>query len=180
MGGLDKHLNSAIRKGTIKKSNIKTNINYKKKTIIIDTEYFLKTGIKRELNENNKSTRRKYNSHEEYLEARRIRAKEKYRKLHPPKYKKYLTDEERRLIKNEKERQRYHNNREQYLSRLKKNYYEDIEFSRARRLISYHKNKHKHRHKWAENYKRKKIKTYFNNNILPYIIDNNASIKTQS
>jgi len=159
MGGLDKHLNSAIRKGTIQKSNIKTNINYKKKTIIIDTEYFLKTGIKRELHEN---------------------PKEKYRKLHPKKYKKELTDEQRRLIRNEKERQRYHNNRDKYLARLKKSYYEDIEFSRKKRLISYHKNKHKHRHKWAENYKRKKIKTYFNNNILPYIIDNNASIKTQS
>ncbi len=179
MGGLDKHLNSGIRKGIIKKTNIKTNINYKtntnykKKTIIIDTEYFLKTGIKREL----KDKPKKYTDEEKRL-RRNERDRERYRKLHPPKYDKKLTKEERRLRKNELERARYHNNKELYLSRLKKTYYEDIEYSRARRLISYHKNKHKHKEKYRERYKIKKIKIYFNNNILPLIKD--ASIKTQS
>ncbi len=153
MGGIDKFLNSAERKGII--TIIKKPIKYK--TIIIDTEYFLKTGIKRELKDKKDKVstlkKRYYNTYtkEEWIKKKQntilknnIKSSIYYYKN---KEKIKLQRRERYLKDKEKEKQRYKLKREYYNNRAK---------------INYKLRKDK-----------KKLREYYKNNILNLI--NNAS-----
>ncbi len=188
MGGLDKHLNSAIRRGIItkikyKKPKIK-NKNNDTIRIIIDTDYFLKTGIKRELKgpisknpileekktDEEKEKIRKEKRREYHREWRKKnRNTGKYDTL------KKMTKEERRLRKNKLEMNRYYNNREKRLKQLKERYANNTNLFREKRRLWYIKNKEAIGLRAKERYKREKIKKYFNNNILVNI--KNASFK---
>jgi hypothetical protein len=177
MGGIDKFLNSAEKKGTITiiKTNKKKGIINKKtnewKSITIDTEYFLKTGIKRELK--NDKTLKKKNGWD-----RKKWAKEYYNK----KYKIIKSDEEKEVdrktaIERNKIKclRQYYKNRDERKLVRKLRYQNNIEKEREK----YKNNREYFINKSKDNYKKRKFKEktrqYFKKNILPLI--NNASIK---
>jgi flagellar hook protein FlgE len=187
MGGIDKFINSAEKKGLItiiktnnKKGTIKKSNEWK--SITIDTEYFLKTGIKRELNLNiiqkNKDgfDRKKWAAEYYQKNKDKLKLKSKYKKR-PPEF-----EEHKRI------RLDYIKNRNKLYTL--RNYYKHIELKKEKRRLNYYKNKEKNRQKYLDNieyyrekgrlnYKIKKIKIknkeYYTKNILPYII--NASFK---
>jgi len=154
MGGIDKFLNSAERKGII--TIIK---HVPKKKIIIDTEYFLKTGIKKELKDKIKKPRKKYYktiTKDEWdirkkntIQRNNLKSSLYYYKN---KEKIKLQRKQRYLKDKEKETKRYYDNKEYFINRSSVNYY-------------IRKDK-------------KKTRQYFKNNIIPYIID--ATFKKQS
>jgi len=192
MGGIDKFLNSAERKGiiTIIKPNKKKGItNTKKqewKTIEIDTDYFLKTGIKREMKKGQSGTDTCSKIAGEYQSRNPdlYKSRKEYHKYwyHKTKHRRILSIEEKEKRKQEsyiynitraklyyhknkskiqtQRRERYHRNKEKY----KKHYQENIQYYRDKSNRYY-----------RDKQLKKKLREYYKNNILIYI--NNASNK---
>ncbi len=193
MGGIDKFLNSAERKGiiTIIKPNKKKGIiNTKKqewKTIEIDTDYFLKTGIKREMiKKNDKSC------------TDAVKIKGEYQSRNPDLYKNraeyhrywYHKTKHRRILSIEEKEKRRKKSYIHNITQAKLYYFKNKSKIQRQRRERYHKNKEKYKKHYQENIqyyrdksnkyyrdkllKKKRIE-YYKNNILNLI--NNASIK---
>ncbi len=182
MGGIDKFLKSAERKGiiTIEKTNKKKGItNIKKnewKTIEIDTEYFLKTGIKREMKtlKQDKSPKKRAKTFNKKEWSRKYYLKNKNLRERTPLE---IEIDKRTSIQRNKNKclRHYYKNRDERKIQRKKRYAENKDKERKR----YNENREYYIEKAKLNYRIRKIREknrqYFKNNILPLI--NNASNK---
>ncbi len=170
MGGIDKFLNSAERKGVITINKKKGTTKIKKiewKTIEIDTEYYLKTGIKREIKKESPKNNEPKLTRREYQRAW------------------YQANKHRWNLSPEEKEKRKEENRKKQLRKQMIYYYKNREEIRLKRKERYHRDKEKERKKYQENRQyyidksnkgrvvgklKKETRQYFKNNIKPYII----------